>query len=78
MTQPQSAGLKLGDIVWVHPQPGRGCAYRARIEQIGEGLSERKVRIRPIEVALSRPAWASTARARWVKIGMISLDEQTP
>lgn len=59
--------LTVGDRVVVLPQPGRGLDYPAIIERISDGWAV----VRPVNVALSSPAWANSKRARRVKIGKL-------
>ena len=60
-----------GDRVIVLPQPGRGLSYTAEVTMVSY---DGRARIKPVDVALSQPAWANSRRARWVKVSNLMPD----
>jgi hypothetical protein len=60
---------KVGDRVRVHPGPARGLPYDAVVEAI----TTDKAKIRPLTVALSKPTWARSTRARAVRLTQLQV-----
>lgn len=59
---------KVGSRVRVHPGQGQGLSYEAIVEEIGGD----NAKVRPVGVALTKPAWAGSVRAR--RVGLIRLE----
>lgn len=60
--------IAVGDRVIVHPGPAAGLEYHAIVER----LTATRATVRPVDVALSKPAWCNSRRARSVRLSMLS------